>query len=173
MADFIELTALEGEANQVRISVSDSDLVLHCPYHKSAITQIKQIEGAVYQAADKCWYLPVTPHNLTALYDLVLALRELFQREQDKADAREDWRQNIAADVLAQLKADFDHPQIHFSLHGGQIGLEIPYDPVSIRQIKKIEGRRWDAESKCWLIPADQERPLRAFLRQIERQLKS
>jgi len=165
------LAKLEGEVDQVSVSVSDTDLVLYFPYHKEAIARLKQIEGAEYQASDKCWSLPVTPENSSALYDTVMELRELFRREQDKAEARVVYQEQIAADVLAQLEADFEHAQLSFSVQGGEIGIHLPYDPALIRQLKKVDGRRWDSSEKCWWLPADQERQIRSVLRAVLKQL--
>lgn len=38
---------------------------------------------------------------------------------------------------------------------GQEIKIESPYDGDAVQAIKGIEGRRWDAASKAWFVPAD------------------
>lgn len=161
------LAPLEGEQDQVHVTLSDTDIGLNFPYHKSAVAAIKNIEGAQYHPSDKSWSLPITPRNLYAVRDGVEGLREFFRREVAKAEAREDMRLEIVDTVLESLAADFEHPRVTFDKQEGCVALGVPYDPKSIRLIKKIDGARWDSSDKVWLLPADAEKKIRTALKGI------
>jgi hypothetical protein len=166
------LVPLEGEIDQVSVGVSDTELTLLFPYHKGAIASVKAVEGSQYQPGDKAWSFTITARNVYALSDLVGSLRELFRREAGRAEAREDMRKEIADSVVESLREDFDHPRVSFEKQEGSVALTVPYDPKSIKLIKKIEGARWNSSDKVWLLPADAEKKIRSALNGIFKLLK-
>ncbi|PIQ28537.1 hypothetical protein COW36_12815 [bacterium (Candidatus Blackallbacteria) CG17_big_fil_post_rev_8_21_14_2_50_48_46] len=161
------LAELEGEIDEVRVQLFDEELSLHFPYHKSAVASVKAIEGAIYNPSDKSWCLPITPQNTYTVQDAVVSLRKFFRREVALAEQREEMRHEIADSVVEGLRSDFEHARVSFEKQEGCVALSIPYDPKSIRLIKKIEGARWDSSDKVWLLPADQERKIRTALKGI------
>ncbi len=161
------LAPLEGEQDEVAVTLSDTDLGLNFPYHKTAVSSVKGIEGSQYHPSDKSWSLPITPRNLYAVRDTVEGLREFFRREAAKAEAREEMRLEIVDTVLESLATDFEHPRVTFDKQEGCVALGVPYDPKSIRLIKKIDGARWDSSDKVWLLPADAEKKIRTALKGI------
>lgn len=48
---------------------------------------------------------------------------------------------------------------------GDMIAIKTPYNTALIDEIKCMPGRQWDAASKCWLVPADQEGNAREIVR--------
>ncbi len=169
--DIINLADLEGDASEVSVQVSDTDLVLYFPYHPDAVKQIKRIEGAEYQPHDKAWALPVTDENKGQVYDTVAGLREFFEREADKALLRIEYQQDIGEHVIESLKADFDHPDLGLELRGSSILVRFPYDQKSMKAIKKVDERVWDGMEKAWKVPTDADKSLRKALRGIMKQL--
>ncbi len=161
------LAPLEGDLDEVSVTLSDTDLGLNFPYHKTAVASIKQFEGSQYHPSDKSWSLPITPRNLYAVRDTVEGLREFFRREAAKAEARAEMRLEMVDMVLESLATDFEHPRVTFDKQEGCVALGVPYDPKSIRLIKKIDGARWDSSDKVWLLPADAEKKIRTALKGI------
>lgn len=165
------LENLAGECDQVMVQLFESDLSLFFPYHKEAIERVKKVEGAEYHAPDKSWSFQVDENNWPQLQDLIIDLRDFFRREQARAGHRAMMQVEMAATVLEQLQADFDHPDLQLGEQDGCISVAFPYDPKAIKAIKKVPERRWDSETKAWLLPADLERKIRSVLQQIMRTL--
>lgn len=166
-----DLSDLAGEWDQVLVQYCEDELVVAFPYHKQGLTKVKRIEGATWQAHDKSWSLPLNEGNALQVRDLVENLRELFRREQAKVEIQAEHCIEIAAEVCERLQADFDHSSLSWGYDGGEVSLGLPYCPEIIKQLKKIEGKRWDSGDKLWYFPADQEKKLRSVLRSVSRWL--
>ncbi|PKL79422.1 MAG: hypothetical protein CVV27_01855 [Candidatus Melainabacteria bacterium HGW-Melainabacteria-1] len=163
------LTDLEGESGELRISVSDTDIVLYFPFLEAANQCIKGIEGAEFSSSDKSWSLPITDDNWRQVRDAVEAVREAFASEQRKAEHRAQVRLEIADMVLARLQRDFSHPKLNLDVVEGDISLSFPYSPKAVQIMRKVEGRRWDGEEKVWLLPADEEKKIRSALKALRK----
>lgn len=164
-----DLTDLEGEWDDLRISVSDTDMVLYFTYNEEAIKHLKLIEGSEYNSSDKSWALPITEDNWREVRDAVSYIREVFERERGKAELREQMRLEIAEMVLGRLQRDFPHPNLKLDFAEGDITVKVPYSPKAIAILRKIEGRRWDGEEKVWRLPADEEKKIRSALKALKK----
>ena len=165
------LTELEGEQDHVRVQLCEDELVLYFPYHKTALQTVKKLAGASYSASDKAWIIPLDTQNIYPVQDTILSLRKHFRREAVANEQRENWCREIAGTLAENLASDFEHPALQIDAEAGCISLSVPYDPKSIRLLKKIEGARWDSSAKVWLLPADEERKIRTTLKAVLKNL--
>ncbi|HEY9840741.1 MAG: hypothetical protein ACAI44_27330 [Candidatus Sericytochromatia bacterium] len=163
------LTDLEGEKDDVTVSVSETDAVLYFPYNEQAIALIKFVEGSEYNSGDKSWSLPITEENCHRVRDTIDGLREFFQREKGKAELRAQVQLEIADGVLERLQKDFDFPWLRLSALEGDIGVSFPYSAKAVAIMRKVEGRRWDGEEKVWRLPADEEKKIRTALKALRK----
>lgn len=163
------LTDLEGDWGDLRVSVSDTDLVLYFSFNEEAIRCIKGVEGAEFNSSDKSWGLPITEDNWRTVRDTVDEIKEIFVREQAKAELREQMRQEIAEMVCARLERDFTYPRLKIGYNEGDITVSFPYSPKAVAIMRKVEGRRWDGEEKVWLLPADEEKKIRSALKALKK----
>lgn len=165
------LTDLEGDWGDLRVSVSDTDIVLYFSFNEEANGHIKQIEGAEFNSSDKSWSLPITEDNWRTVRDAVEYLKEVFERERGKAELREQRRHEIAEMVLARLQRDFTYPNLTLDYLEGDITVSFPYSVKAVAIMRKVEGRRWDGEEKVWLLPADEEKKIRTALKALKKHI--
>lgn len=55
--------------------------------------------------------------------------------------------------------------QAEITTKGTMIAVKAPYNTALIDEIKCLPGRQWDAASKCWLVPVEQEGNVREIVR--------
>ena len=55
--------------------------------------------------------------------------------------------------------------QAEFTRQGMMIAIKTPYNASLVDEIKLLSGRRWDAASKCWLVPLAEEGNARDIVR--------
>lgn len=163
------LSDLEGEKDEVSVSISDTDAVMYFPFNEEANALIKRIEGAEYNSADRSWSLPISEENCHQVRDAIEDVRECFQRARGKAEHRAQVQLEIAETVLAGLKRDFPYPNLKLDALEGDITVSFPYNAKAVQIIKKVDGRRWDGDEKVWRLPADEEKKIRSALKSLRK----
>lgn len=165
------LTDLEGDWGEMRVSVSDTDIVIHFPFNEEANAHIKAIEGSEYLSADKAWSLPITEENWRTVREAVEFVRDAIAREERRAEHQARMRVEMAEMVHARLDRDFGGGKISLGYNEGDITVSFPYSAKAVAIMRKVEGRRWDGEEKAWLLPADQEKKIRSALKALKKHL--
>lgn len=166
------LTELEGTWGELKVSVSETDMVLSFPFNEAANFCLKQIEGHEYYAAEKCWSLPITEDNHHQLEDTVAYIQECLERAQAKAEHQALLRSEKAPKLAETLQSQFDNRLIKIDYEEGDITVSFPYHAKALGIIRKIDGRRWDGDAKAWYLPADQEKQIRNALKALSKLFK-
>lgn len=163
----------EQDEGPVKIKVFEQDVLLYFPYHPEAVAAVKAVGEAEYAAHDKSWTLHVTEANQRQVAGLIAHLEQLFAEvEVLEAEARQR-RQDIAPLVLQQLQGRFEHPRLELGAEDEHITVRFPYHVKAVNAIKKVDGRIWDGDEKCWRLPCDQERQIRSALAKILKLLQA
>lgn len=163
------LTDLEGEWEGIRTSVTDTDLTITFPFLPEANDCMKALPGAIFDAADKFWSVPISPEIESDVRDAIMTIRELFQREKHKAEQRTIRQEEMADMVLGNLQREFEGTPLILDKDGGDITVRFPYNAKAVAILRKIDGRRWDGNEKIWRLPADAERQIRAAFKALKK----
>lgn len=120
--------------NQKLIDLGDDYLFLIFPYDKDDVEAIKRIKGAKWDKLGKIWRVPVT--------SIVEARQFAMSR---------GFRMSAAV-------ARFDAPRKLHDPSGISFGeewiyIDVGFDEVKVRHIKKIPGVTWDKKTKAWRAP--------------------
>jgi hypothetical protein len=122
------------------ISVADGQFVISFPYDPALVATVKAINGRRFNPETKTWTAP-----LSSAPDIrALCATQGFSASDSATDAMNG---EVPAEAhTAPLKGTL-------GITNGRLALKFPYDPDAVRDIKAINGRRWDAEEKVWLVP--------------------
>jgi len=120
--------------NQKLIDLGDDHLFLIFPYEKDDVEAIKKIKGAKWDKLGKIWRIPVTS---------IVEAREF-------AMAR-GFRMSAAVARFDAPKKLHDPSGITFGEEW--IHIDVGFDEVKVRHIKKIPGVTWDKQTKAWRAP--------------------
>ena len=118
------------------ITLADDHLVLDFPYDADQVVEIKKIDGAKWDKANRVWRAPMSS---------VREVRDFSMKHGFHIDL----------DVLR-----FDLPSIHdsdvpdgLSLTGEWINVLFGYDAVKVRLVKQIAGVTWNPKTRGWRAP--------------------
>lgn len=127
------------------IGVADGHFVVAFPYDAEIVAAMKALPSRRFRPDDKTWLVPTS--------DRLLLDKALQSHGFEWSD---DARRNV------------DHLESRVARIGGpRITIKFPYHPDAVAAVREIEGRRWDAEGRCWTAPLTSIRAVRAFAAQF------
>ncbi|MEN0049629.1 MAG: tyrosine-type recombinase/integrase [Bacteroidota bacterium] len=125
--------------------------------NEKIIAKIKQIKGRKWSQTKRCWHLPYNRaafEELKAMFgdDLVLPQKKesTFEVRQAKFFVKQQFGKQYQLVVGEEIIVD--------EYSKDWLAVFVPYDKKGwIEIIKNIDGRRWNSDKSCWLIPYVQD----------------
>jgi hypothetical protein len=122
----------------VRLLVDvDGGLVrLRADYDPELVALIKELPGRRFHAERGEWTMPARPPALAALCELV-------ERPELEVELSERARRRLQR-----------HGPGRLALDQGELRLTFPYHPRRLERVRAIPERRFDPDTKSWIVPA-------------------
>lgn len=127
------------------VSLQDDDFVVTFSFDPSLVAAIKALPSRRYHPDTKAWHVPMS--------DKILLERAV-------ANHAFAWSPEAAA-------ASVHKERRTARIVGPRITIRFPYNADAVAAVKTIDGRRWDADGKCWTAPFTSIRACRAFAEQF------
>jgi len=135
----VEPKAGKGLRGVRTVDVRNGKVLVFLPYGDSAYP--KSALSAVWNSEEKAWYVPALKHGSVIGWaernDVPVTDRARAVLEQAPKLAGPQW---LGTAVLERGKG---------------IVLKFDYNPVLLDAVRTIQGRRWDADDKSWIIPVE------------------
>jgi len=117
-----------------RMILSDDHLLLRWPFDRDEVDSIKRIVGAKWDRVNRAWRVPMTSLGPARQFAADIGL-------------------TIDPEVLVLDVPAHKNPLSGMRRDGDYIYLSFAYDPVRVREVKKIPGVTFDSKTKAWRAP--------------------
>lgn len=117
-----------------RMMIEDDHLLLQWPFNRDEVDSIKLIPGAKWDRVHRAWRVPVTSLGPAREFAADIGL-------------------TIDPDVLMLNVPVHKNPTSGLKMDDKYIYMSFAYDPVRVREIKKIPGITFDSKTKAWKAP--------------------
>ena len=126
-----------------------SHIALFFDYDTALIARVKRIEGIRWSQSNRCWYIPYMEDYSEYLQSMLkdIQLKDLVVNIIEKPKE---------ADVKKKYRIEIRHNEEDRLLY-----IKVPF--ALKEEVKKLDGARWHARSKLWIVYANHEN-----LRQIK-----
>ena len=123
------------------VDVSETHFVVRTAYDADLITRIKTLPTRRFDPDVRGWLVPRADRLLL----------EALLKDRDFV-----WTEDALASETHRVErcARIDGPRIQ---------IRFPYDAAAVAAVREIDGRRWDADNRCWTAPLTSVRAVRAF----------
>lgn len=116
------------------MTLEDDHLLLSWPFNRDEVDSIKLIPGAKWDRVHRAWRVPVTSLGPAREFAAQIGL-------------------SIDPDVLVMNIPVHKNPVTGVHMDEKYVYMSFAYDPVRVREIKKIPGITFDSKSKAWKAP--------------------
>ena len=116
------------------MTLEDDHLLLSWPFNRDEVESIKLIPGAKWDRVHRAWRVPVTSLGPAREFAAQIGL-------------------SIDPEVLVMNIPVHKNPVTGVHMDGKYVYMSFAYDPVRVREIKKIPGITFDSKSKAWKAP--------------------
>ena len=116
------------------MTLEDDHLLLRWPFNRDEVDSIKLIPGAKWDRIHRAWRVPVTSLGPAREFAAQIGLA-------------------IDPDVLVMNVPVHKNPSTGVRMDEKYIYMSFAYDPVRVREVKKIPGVTFDPKSKAWKAP--------------------
>jgi len=117
-----------------RMTLADDHLLLKWPFDRAEVDSIKLIPGAKWDRVHRAWRVPVTSLGPAREFAADIGL-------------------TIDPDVLILDVPLHKNPVSGLKMDDKYVYMSFAYDPVRVREVKKIPGITFDSKSKAWKAP--------------------
>ena len=117
-----------------RMTLEDDHLLLQWPFDRAEVDSIKLIPGAKWDRVHRAWRVPVTSLGPAREFAADIGL-------------------TIDSDVLILNVPSHKNPISGLRMDDKYVYMSFAYDPVRVREVKKIPGITFDSKSKAWKAP--------------------
>lgn len=117
-----------------RMTLEDDHLLLKWPFDRAEVDSIKLIPGAKWDRIHRAWRVPVTSLGPAREFAADIGL-------------------TIDPDVLILDVPSHKNPISGLRMDDKYVYMSFAYDPVRVREVKKIPGITFDSKSKAWKAP--------------------
>lgn len=117
-----------------RMTLADDHLLLKWPFDRAEVDSIKLIPGAKWDRIHRAWRVPVTSLGPAREFAADIGL-------------------TIDPDVLILDVPLHKNPISGLRMDDKYVYMSFAYDPVRVREVKKIPGITFDSKSKAWKAP--------------------
>ena len=117
-----------------RMTLADDHLLLKWPFDRAEVDSIKLIPGAKWDRVHRAWRVPVTSLGPAREFAANIGL-------------------TIDPDVLILDVPLHKNPVSGLKMDDKYVYMSFAYDPVRVREVKKIPGITFDSKSKAWKAP--------------------
>jgi SWI/SNF-related matrix-associated actin-dependent regulator 1 of chromatin subfamily A len=116
------------------MTLEDDHLLLSWPFNRDEVDSIKLIPGAKWDRVHRAWRVPVTSLGPAREFASHIGL-------------------SIDPEVLVMNLPVHKNPVTGVRMDEKYVYMSFAYDPVRVREIKKIPGITFDSKSKAWKAP--------------------
>ena len=117
-----------------RMTLEDDHLLLKWPFDRAEVDSIKLIPGAKWDRVHRAWRVPVTSLGPAREFAADIGL-------------------SIDPEVLILDFPSHKNPISGLRMDDKYVYMSFAYDPVRVREVKKIPGITFDSKSKAWKAP--------------------
>ena len=117
-----------------RMTLEDDHLLLKWPFDRAEVDSIKLIPGAKWDRVHRAWRVPVTSLGPAREFAADIGL-------------------SIDPEVLILDFPAHKNPVSGLRMDDKYVYMSFAYDPVRVREVKKIPGITFDSKSKAWKAP--------------------
>ena len=117
-----------------RMTLEDDHLLLKWPFDRAEVDSIKLIPGAKWDRVHRAWRVPVTSLGPAREFAADIGL-------------------SIDPEVLILDFPAHKNPVSGLRMDDKYVYMSFGYDPVRVREVKKIPGITFDSKSKAWKAP--------------------
>ena len=117
-----------------RMTLEDNHLLLQWPFDRAEVDSIKLIPGAKWDRVHRAWRVPVTSLGPAREFAADIGL-------------------SIDPEVLILDFPAHKNPVSGLRMDDKYVYMSFGYDPVRVREVKKIPGITFDSKSKAWKAP--------------------
>ena len=117
-----------------RMSLEDNHLLLQWPFNRDEVESMKLIPGAKWDRVHRAWRVPVTSLGPAREFAANIGL-------------------SIDPDVLVLDVPLHKNPTSGLRMDEKCVYMSFGYDPVRVREVKKIPGITFDSKSMAWKAP--------------------
>ena len=117
-----------------RMMLEDDHLLLQWPFNRDEVDSIKLIPGAKWDRVHRAWRVPVTSLGPAREFAADIGL-------------------SIDSDVLILNVPVHKNPVSGLKMDDKYVYMSFAYDPVRVREVKKIPGITFDSKTKAWKAP--------------------
>ena len=117
-----------------RMTLDDDHLLLQWPFDRAEVDSIKLIPGAKWDRVHRAWRVPVTSLGPAREFAADIGL-------------------SIDPEVLILDYPAHKNPVSGLRMDDKYVYMSFGYDPVRVREVKKIPGITFDSKSKAWKAP--------------------
>lgn len=114
--------------------LEDDHLLLRWPFNREEVESMKLIPGAKWDRVQRAWRVPVTSLGPAREFAADIGL-------------------SIDPDVLILDVPLHKNPISGLKMEGKYVYMSFAYDPVRVREVKKIPGITFDSKTKAWKAP--------------------